>query len=54
MKVVVIFDFPEITDPDSEGASFAIDSLSDDLKVMSNTTLYKWYIDDAIEDIKNG
>lgn len=47
MKVFVVFDFPEIEDVNSEEATFAIDSLSDDLKIMSNTTLYQWYIDDA-------
>lgn len=47
MKVFVVFDFPEIEDVNSEEATFAIDSLSDDLEIMSNTTLYQWYIDDA-------
>lgn len=48
MKIFVVFDFPEITDPDSEEATFAIDSLSGDLKTMSSTTLYQWYIDEVI------
>lgn len=54
MKVTVIFDFPEISDPDSKEASLAINSLTWDLKVMSSTTLYQWYIDDAEGEIKNG
>lgn len=54
MKVTVIFDFPEISDPDSSEADFAIDSLTWDLKVLSSTTLYQWYIDDAEGEIKNG
>ena len=49
MKVYVVFDFPEITDVEGNEADFAIDSLSDDLKIMANTTLYQWYIDEAIE-----
>ena len=48
MKVIVVFDFPEIQDPDSNEATFAINSLSDDLKSFANTTLYQWYIDDAV------
>ena len=47
MKVFVVFDFPEIKDANSEDATFAIDSLSNDLEIMANTTLYQWYIDDA-------
>jgi hypothetical protein len=46
MKVYVVFDFPEIPDVDSEEATFAIDSLSDDLKKLASTTLYQWYIHD--------
>lgn len=47
MKVFVVFEFPEIKDANSEEATFAIDSLSNDLEIMANTTLYQWYIDDA-------
>lgn len=47
MKVTVVFDFPEISDPDSKEASIAINSLTWDLKVMSSTTLYLWNIIDA-------
>ena len=47
MKVYVVFDFPEIYDANSEEATFAIDSLSNDLEIMASTTLYDWYIDEA-------
>ena len=47
MKVTVVFDFPEISDPNSKEASLAINSLTWDLKVMSSTTLYLWNIIDA-------
>jgi hypothetical protein len=47
MKVFVVFDFPEIKDVNSPEADFAIDSLSNDLEIMANITLYQWYIDDA-------
>jgi len=53
MKVYVVFDFPEISDANSEDATFAIDSLSNDLEIMANTTLYEWYIDDAVGGIKS-
>jgi hypothetical protein len=52
MKVYVVFDFPEISDPNSEDATFAIDSLSNDLEIMASTTLYEWYIDDAVGEAK--
>lgn len=54
MKVFVVFDFPEIKDVNSQEADWAIDSLSNDLEIMSNTTLYQWYIDDAEQEIDNG
>lgn len=31
MKIYVVFDFPEIVDPDSNEATFEIDSLSKDI-----------------------
>lgn len=49
MKVYVVFDFPEITDVEGNAADFTIDSLSDDLEIMANTTLYQWYIDEVTE-----
>ena len=48
MKVYVVFDFPEITDANSEDATFVIDSLSEDLQVFCRYGEYNWYIDDAI------
>jgi hypothetical protein len=47
MKVFVVFDFPEITDVNSEDATFAIDSLSNDLEGFARDGEYDWYIDDA-------
>lgn len=49
MKIVVIFDEPDIKDLDSQEATNAIDILSDELNVM-NDRGYNWYIDDAIGD----
>jgi hypothetical protein len=48
MKVYIVFDFPEISDPNSEDATFAIDSLSNDLEVFGREGEYEWYIDDAV------
>jgi hypothetical protein len=50
MKVFVVFDFPEIQDADSEDATFAIDSLSEDLQGLARDGEYDWYIDDAISE----
>jgi hypothetical protein len=50
MKVYVVFDFPEIKDSSSEDATFAIDSLSEDLEGFARDAEYDWYIDDATED----
>lgn len=54
MKVIVVFDFPEISDVNSEDATFAIDALSEDLEGFCRDGEYDWYIDDAVEDVKNG
>jgi hypothetical protein len=48
MKIVVIFDFPEIEG--IEDGNRAIDSLKNDLTIMSNTTLYKWYIEKVLTE----
>lgn len=50
MKVCVVFDFPEIKDSNSEDATFAIDSLSEDLEGFARDGEYDWYIDDATDD----
>jgi hypothetical protein len=52
MKVFVVFDFPEIKDVNSEDATFAIDSLSNDLEGFARDGEYEWYIDDAVGEIK--
>lgn len=49
MKVYVVFEFPEITDVNSDDATFAINSLSEDLKGFARDGEYDWYIDDAVE-----
>lgn len=48
MKVYIVFDFPEIDDPNSEEADWVIDSLSDDLEEFARDGEYDWYIDDAV------
>lgn len=48
MKVLVVFDMPEITDVNGEDATFAIDSLSEDLEGFARDGEYEWYIDDVI------
>lgn len=50
MKVIVVFDFPEISDPNSSDATFAIDSLSNDLDIFAREGEYDWYIEDATGD----
>lgn len=52
MKVIVVFDFPEIKDVNSEEATFIIDSLSDDLEDFASDGEYEWYIDDAVGEVK--
>lgn len=47
MKVIVVFDFPEIKDADSEDADFAISSLSNDLDIFAQEGEYEWYIDET-------
>jgi hypothetical protein len=54
MKVVVVFDFPEITDVEGEDATFMIDSLSEDLFDFSDDNNYMWYIDDAYVGYSKG
>lgn len=48
MKVYVVFDFPEITDPNSEEADDIIEGLEIDLENFSLDTGHIWYIDDAV------
>jgi hypothetical protein len=53
MDVVVVFKFPDITDPDSEAADSAIASLTLDLK-NAGIDCEEWFIDDAIGDAQQG
>ena len=48
MKVIVVFDFPEINDVNGALADHEIDSLTIDLKNLEKDVGYKWYIDDVI------
>ena len=48
MKVYVVFDFPDITDPNSDEANNIIECLEDDLEVFGEETGNIWYIDDAV------
>jgi hypothetical protein len=52
MKVLVIFDFPEIQDVEGADADFAIDSLSEDLKGFCKDRGYEWYLEDVYGDDK--
>lgn len=49
MKIIVVFDYPEISDPEGEDADWAVDSLTDDLKRLGIEGEYEWYIDDVVE-----
>ena len=53
MKVLVVFDFPEISNPDSADADFTIDSLSNDLDSFAKNGEYDWYIDDVVGEQTN-
>ena len=52
MKVFVVFDFPEVTDPNSIEADNIIESLEMDLQKYFGLGEYGddyiWYIDDAV------
>lgn len=52
MKIVVIFDEPDIKDPDSQEATNAIEILSEELRVMDDRG-YDWYIAEVMGDIPN-
>lgn len=49
MKIVVVFDFPEIEYANSERAAFTIDSLSEDLLDFGDDTGIFWHIDNVLE-----
>lgn len=44
MQIIVKIDIPEIFDPDSDEATFAIHAVEEELKHF----IYDWYIDDVI------
>ena len=44
MKVTVVFEFPEVDDPDSEDA----DDIIEDLQIDLTNLGYDYYIDDAV------
>lgn len=48
MRVLVIFDYKDITDPDSQEADDAIDALTDDIE-RANISCDEWWIEDAAE-----
>lgn len=52
MKVYVVFDFPGVTDPNSEEADNIIQCLEDDLNNLFEDSGYIWYIDDAVVENK--
>lgn len=54
MKVLVIFDFPDVKDVDGPDADFTIDGLSNDLKGFGNHFGYNWHIEDAFGDDNDG
>jgi hypothetical protein len=49
MKIIVVFDYPDINDINGPIADQEIDSLTIDLKRLENTVGYNWYIDDVVE-----
>jgi hypothetical protein len=54
MKVVVVFDFPEITDVKNDDANFMVDNLIEDLFDFSDDNYYMWYIEDVYNDAEGG
>jgi hypothetical protein len=50
MEVVVVFRYPEIADPGSEEATFAIDSLTDSLK-SAGVDCDSWHIEEAFGEV---
>jgi hypothetical protein len=49
MDIVVVFRFPDITDPDSDAADLAMESLTIDLK-NAGIDCDSWHIEDALGD----
>ena len=49
MQIIVVFDYKDIDDPDSQEASDAISALEDDIK-RANISCDAWWIEDACTD----
>ena len=49
MDIVVVFRFPDITDPDSDAADLAMESLTIDLK-NAGIDCDSWHVEDALGD----
>jgi len=47
MKVLVVFDFPDISDPNGERADYTIAILEDELYDVLEPLGYTWNIEDA-------
>ena len=47
MKVIVVFDFPEVADPNSEDADFIVQTITDKTVEWSNELGGHAYVDDA-------
>lgn len=50
MKVLVIFELPEIKDVNGADADFALDALSEELKDFANRHGYNWHIEEVFGD----
>jgi hypothetical protein len=48
MKIIVVFDFPDVKDVNGVLADQEIECLTIDLKRLENTVGYNWYIDDVV------
>jgi hypothetical protein len=48
MKVIVVFDYPEIKDVNGLLADEQIDTLTLDLNNLAKDVGYNWYIDDVV------
>lgn len=50
MKVLVIFELPEIKDVNGADADFALDALSEELKGFATNHGYDWHIEEVFGD----
>lgn len=50
MEVVVVFSYPSIDDPDSQEATFAIDSLTESLN-FAGVDCDSWHIEEAFGEV---